>query len=456
MTVALFFIDMIKGLVLSLILGIPFLWGLLWLMEQMGTYWWVWAWIATVVFSLFIQLLYPTLIAPLFNKFEPIENPQIQSKIMALANRCHFKLGGIFVMDGSKRSGHGNAYFTGFGGNKRIVFYDTLINSLTPDEVEAVLAHELGHYKLKHIIKMLVVGVLLALIQFAILGYLKEQPWFYSGLGVSPSMQPTLANAQALLLFFMVMPLFTFFVTPLSSIFSRKHEFEADDFAAQNSNKADLITALVKMYEDNASTLTPDPVYSKIFYSHPPAFERITHLQSAGRGDVAHSAEEGLVIASFGQHALVRLSAEVQIPCTQKGKKNAVVTGDWVQVEVDGEQGQIVTILPRRNLFYRSDLFKQKSFAANIDQIFYVVACEPYFDVDLLGRAAIAAESAHINFVIILNKSDLTPLLPLARERLAQYVLWYPLVQTTTQITALSLQQQFSTLLEGQTTLLLG
>jgi STE24 endopeptidase len=210
----------------------------------------------------------------LFNKFTPIEEGSLKNRIQKLLTRCGFNSKGIFIMDGSKRSGHGNAYFTGIGNNKRIVFFDTLVKSLDEEELEAVLAHELGHFKCKHVIKMLAATSITSLIGLAILGWLIDQSWFYNGLGVT---QPS--NAAALLLFMLVSPVFTVFMQPISTYFQRKFEFEADDFAAEHAEAKKMISGLVKLYEENASTLTPDPLYSAFHYSHPPAAIRIAHLE---------------------------------------------------------------------------------------------------------------------------------------------------------------------------------
>ena len=277
MTLGLFISDTIKGLLVSVVLGLPLAAVTLWLMSAAGPFWWVWAWLVWVVFNAFLLFIFPTWIAPLFNKFTPLDNPELADRINNLARRCHFALKGLFVMDGSKRSAHGNAYFTGFGKSRRIVFFDTLLGKLNPDEIEAVLAHELGHFSHKHVQKRMFFSFLLALVFFAILGYMKNQVWFYEGLGVSPLNGAS--DAMALLLFFMAMPVFTFFFTPLFSFFSRKDEFQADHYAHTQASSDALIAALVKLYDDNAATLTPDPVHSAFYDSHPPASVRIRHLQ---------------------------------------------------------------------------------------------------------------------------------------------------------------------------------
>ncbi len=281
MTPAMFFTDLIKQAALGLLLGAPLLFCVLWLMEKMGGSWWLYAWVGWIAFNLFILAIFPTWIAPLFNKFTPLEDATLKTRIEQLMSKCGFKASGLFVMDGSRRSNHGNAYFTGFGKTKRIVFFDTLLARLSSGEIEAVLAHELGHFKHRHVIKRIVISFAMSLAFLGILGYLMEQSWFYEGLGVSVATVPS--TAMALLLFFLVMPVFTFLLQPISSIYSRKHEFEADAYAAQNSSADDLIHALVKLYQDNAATLTPDPLHSAFYDSHPPASIRVAHLQSQGQ-----------------------------------------------------------------------------------------------------------------------------------------------------------------------------
>ncbi|MFZ6720599.1 M48 family metallopeptidase [Undibacterium sp. Ji49W] len=280
MTLGLFFKDMLTNTLVSAALGLPLIWVILSLMEKAGSMWWLYAWVFFIGFQLLVMLIFPIVIAPLYNKFWPLDNEEVRERIENLSKRVSFALKGIFVMDGSKRSGHGNAYFSGFGGAKRIVFYDTLLERLTPNEIEAVLAHELGHFKLKHIVKRMVVIFGLSLVFLAILGFLKDQVWFYTGLGVDPMLLAR-NDAMALILFMLSLPVFTFVFSPLSSITSRKHEFEADAFAAQHTNANDLVTALVKMYDDNSSTLTPDPLHSAFYDSHPSASVRIKHLLAA-------------------------------------------------------------------------------------------------------------------------------------------------------------------------------
>lgn len=280
MTPGMFFTDLIKQAVLGLLLGAPLLFCVLWLMEKMGESWWLYAWFAWITFNLIVLAIYPTWIAPLFNKFTPLEDATLKARIELLMRKCGFKASGLFVMDGSRRSNHGNAYFTGFGKTKRIVFFDTLLSRLNPGEIEAVLAHELGHFKHHHVIKRIVTSFAMSLAFLWILGYLMGQSWFYEGLGVSIAAVPS--TAMALTLFFLVMPVFTFLFHPISSIYSRKHEFEADAYAAQNASADDLIHALVKLYQDNAATLTPDPLHSAFYDSHPPAAIRIAHLQNQG------------------------------------------------------------------------------------------------------------------------------------------------------------------------------
>jgi len=274
-TFATFIGDMVKQTLLMLILGVPLAWAALWLMLESGSLWWLYLWLLWAGFSLLMLWAYPALIAPLFNKFTPLDDENLQQRIQSLLDRCGFKSQGIYVMDGSRRSGHGNAYFTGMGQNKRIVFFDTLLKTLEADEIEAVLAHELGHFKRKHVQKRIISMMLMSLAGLALLGWLIEQSWFYQGLGVQ---QPS--NHLALLLFLMVSPVFTIFLQPVFSWFSRRHEFEADDYAATQASAADLIRALVKMYKENASTLTPDPLYSAFYDSHPPAPVRVAHLST--------------------------------------------------------------------------------------------------------------------------------------------------------------------------------
>jgi len=280
MTPGLFVSDMLKGVLVGALLGIPLVAAVLWIMAEAGPYWWVWAWGLWAGFNLLVLLIFPTWIAPLFNKFTPLDNPELATRIQSLASRCGFALNGLFVMDGSKRSAHGNAYFTGFGRSRRIVFFDTLLSRLNGDEIEAVLAHELGHFKHKHIIKRLVLSFGGALLFFALLGWLSSQTWFYTDLGVTPQLG-TRNDAMALILFFLVVPVFTFMLTPLFSWFSRRDEFEADRFAASQSEADKLVSALVKLVDDNAATLTPDPIHSAFYDSHPPAAIRIRQLQSA-------------------------------------------------------------------------------------------------------------------------------------------------------------------------------
>jgi len=279
MSVRLWIADGIKGALVGAVIGLPLLWVVLKLMASTGTLWWFWTWLVWSGFQLLMMVLYPSVIAPLFNKFTPLADESLKSRIEGLMARVGFASKGLFVMDGSRRSAHGNAYFSGFGAAKRIVFFDTLIERLAPHEIEAVLAHELGHFKLRHIVKRIVVMFALSLGFLALLGFLKEQSWFYTGLGVTPQLAGP-NDAMALLLFMLVLPIFTFVLGPLNAITSRKHEFEADAFAAKHSDARDLVSALVKMYEDNASTLTPDPLHSAFYDSHPPASVRIAHLNA--------------------------------------------------------------------------------------------------------------------------------------------------------------------------------
>jgi STE24 endopeptidase len=278
MTPKLFFMDLLKGLALGAALGLPLLWVILSLMAEAGPLWWLWTWFVWTAFNGLLLWLFPSFIAPLFNKFKALEDGPLKIQIEQLLKRCDFASQGLFVMDGSTRSAHGNAYFTGIGKAKRIVFFDTLIEKLNPAEIEAVLAHELGHFKRKHIRKRLLVSFALSLVVLALLGWLSDQPWFYLELGVMPNLNGY-NGGLALALFMLVSPVFGFFFTPLNSLASRKHEYEADNFAAEKSSATDLISALVKLYQDNASTLTPDPIYTAFYSSHPPAPLRIANLQ---------------------------------------------------------------------------------------------------------------------------------------------------------------------------------
>ena len=278
MTLRLWIADIVKGALIGAALGIPLVTLMLWLMARAGTLWWLYAWLAWVAFQVLVLALYPTLIAPLFNKFEPLTDTLVRERVERLLARCGFAARGLYVMDGSKRSAHGNAYFTGFGAARRIVLFDTLISRLAPEEIEAVLAHELGHFKLKHVLKRTTWFAAGSLALLALLGWLVGQPWFYAGLGV-PGSAPR--YGVALVLFMLALPAFTFLASPLAAMYSRRHEFEADRYAACNASAPALITALVKLYEDNASTLTPDPLHSLFFDSHPPAPARIARLERA-------------------------------------------------------------------------------------------------------------------------------------------------------------------------------
>lgn len=277
MTFRLWLADLVKMTGVAAALGLPLLLAVLWLMDRAGDLWWVWTWLVWMAFNLLLLVVFPTFIAPLFNKFEPLTDEALKARIEALMRRCGFASKGLFVMDGSKRSAHGNAYFTGFGAAKRIVFFDTLLSRLTGDEIEAVLAHELGHFKRRHVSKRIVVTFALSLVFLALLGWLSARTWFYTGLGVTPNLTGS-NHALALVLFFLALPVFTFVLGPLASQSSRRHEFEADAFAADQTNAGHLVSALVKLYKDNASTLTPDPIYSAFYYSHPPAAQRIDRL----------------------------------------------------------------------------------------------------------------------------------------------------------------------------------
>ncbi len=279
MTARLFVKDFVLGLVVSALLGLPFLAILLWLMSAAGENWWLYAWLAGVAFWLFIQFISPTVIAPLFNKFSPLENEDLKQRIEALLKRCGFQSKGLFVMDGSKRSSHGNAYFTGFGKSKRIVFFDTLVERHEAAEVEAVLAHELGHFKLRHVLKLTAMLAVLGFVFFWLLGLAKNTPWLFTGLNISFPAPDTLV----LTVFYLVLPPFLFFLRPLLAAYLRKNEFEADAYAAEHAPARDLVRALVKLYKDNASTLTPDPLHSAFYDSHPPAAVRIARLQQLSR-----------------------------------------------------------------------------------------------------------------------------------------------------------------------------
>ena len=274
-TPALYTADLARQLALATVLGIPLLAALLTLMQDAGNLWWLWAWLLWMGFSLLLTLAWPSLIAPLFNRFTPLEQGPLRERVEALLGRHGFASRGIYTMDGSRRSGHGNAYFTGFGRTKRIVLFDTLIEQLEPAELEAVLAHEIGHFRLKHVPKQLLLGALMALAGFALLGWLTQTEWFYQGLGVS-----TPSVAAALLLFMLTLPYFTVPLQPLTARLSRHHEFEADAFAAGETDAETLVSALVGLYRDNAATLTPDPLYSAFHDSHPPAPLRIAALRA--------------------------------------------------------------------------------------------------------------------------------------------------------------------------------
>jgi STE24 endopeptidase len=274
-TPALFLADLARHAALAAVLGLPLLVLVLWLMQAMGERWWLWVWLAWMGFNVLVLLAYPTFIAPLFNKFSRLEDPALGGRIESLLARCGFKSKGLYVMDGSKRSAHGNAYFTGFGAAKRIVFFDTLLSRLAPGEVEAVLAHELGHYRRHHVWKRIVLLFVFSLALLWVLGQLIDQPWFYAGLNAGAPQ-----TAMGLLLFVLVMPVFSFFLQPLASLYSRRHEFEADAYAAAHASATELVRALVKLYQDNAATLTPDPLHSAFYDSHPPAATRIARLQA--------------------------------------------------------------------------------------------------------------------------------------------------------------------------------
>ena len=277
-TPALWLADLVKSVVVGGLVGLPIAALVLWLMGSAGGAWWLWAWAAWMGFNLLLLWLYPTFIAPLFNQFKPLDDETLRTRVTALMQRCGFTAKGLFVMDGSRRSAHANAYFTGFGAAKRVVFYDTLLAKLSPGEVDAVLAHELGHFKHKHVVKRISGMFAMSLLGFALLGWLSTQAWFYAGLGANPNLNGTPNDALALLLFMLAIPVFSFFVSPLWAQLSRQHEFEADAYAISQTSGHDLSTALLKLYEDNASTLTPDPLFVKFYYSHPPASERLARM----------------------------------------------------------------------------------------------------------------------------------------------------------------------------------
>jgi STE24 endopeptidase len=273
MTRSMFFGDMVKQSILGILLGAPILFAALWLMEGAGQYWWLYLWAVWSVFNLLVLAIYPTFIAPFFNKFTPLSDEALKTRIEALLTKCGFKSQGLFVMDGSARSSHGNAYFTGFGKSKRVVFFDTLLERLNADEIEAVLAHELGHFKHRHVIKRIAMMFFISFVGLALLGWLKDQTWFFLGLGVQD-----MSSYMALILFLLVSPVFLFVLRPIMANYSRKNEFEADAYAAQHASAKHLVAALVKLYRDNASTLTPDPLHSAFYDSHPPASIRIAKL----------------------------------------------------------------------------------------------------------------------------------------------------------------------------------
>lgn len=289
MTARIYAIDLVKQSALAAVFGLPLIAAILWLMDSMGPRWWLYVWLVWMGFNLLVLAIFPTFIAPLFNKFAPLENAELAQRIDRLLKRCGFKAQGLFVMDGSKRSSHGNAYFTGFGKSKRIVFFDTLLARLNGDEIEAVLAHELGHFKRRHILKRIVLLFAMSFFGLWLLGWLTTQTWFFVDLGVS-----TPGTATALALFMLVSPVFLFFVSPLSSLYSRKHEFEADAYAAEQSSAQALIDGLTKMYADNAATLTPDPLHSAFYDSHPPAAIRVARLRTLLHGAVRPAFNGGL------------------------------------------------------------------------------------------------------------------------------------------------------------------
>lgn len=283
MTWRLWLSDLLKSALVGTLIGLPIAALILWLMGAAGPLWWLWAWGAWMGFNVLLMWIYPSFIAPLFNRFQPLQDEALKARVTALMQRCGFAAKGLFVMDGSRRSAHANAYFTGFGAAKRVVFYDTLLQQLTPAEVEAVLAHELGHFKHRHIAQRMAGLFALSLAGFALLGWLSTRGWFYTGLGVVPNLSLDGAapnDALALLLFLLAVPVFSFFIAPLMAQWSRRHEFQADAYAMAQADGGALASALLKLYQDNASTLTPDPLYVKYYYSHPPATERLARLPS--------------------------------------------------------------------------------------------------------------------------------------------------------------------------------
>ncbi|MBK0392512.1 M48 family metallopeptidase [Ramlibacter algicola] len=280
MTWRLWLLDAIKGLLLAAVLMLPLAWAVLWIMGAAGRLWWLYAWALVALFQVFVLWIAPVVIMPLFNKFSPLQDAGLRERIVALMQRCGYTARELFVMDGSKRSAHANAYFAGFGRNKRVVFFDTLLNKLSPAEIDAVLAHEIGHFRHRHIVKRIGAVFAVSLLGFGLLGWLQSQPWFYLGLGVGPNLEGP-NDALALVLFLLVVPVFSFFVGPLMAQLSRGHEFEADAFAVAQTGRDDLKSALLKLYEDNASTLTPDPLFVKFYYSHPPASERLARMAAA-------------------------------------------------------------------------------------------------------------------------------------------------------------------------------
>ena len=277
-TPRMFVVDLLKGTLVGAVIGLPIAALILWIMAATGALWWLWAWAAWVAFNLLVLVLYPTVIAPIFNKFEPLTDESLKARVQALMTRCGFASKGLFVMDGSRRSAHANAYFTGLGAAKRVVFFDTLLAKLDPAEVEAVLAHELGHFKHRHVTRRMLLMFAASLAGFALLGWLSGQAWFYTALGVRPNLESP-NDALALLLFLLAAPVFSYFISPLLARWSRKHEFEADAYACAQASGTDLAAALLKLHEDNASTLTPDPLYVRFYYSHPPASERLAALR---------------------------------------------------------------------------------------------------------------------------------------------------------------------------------
>ncbi len=419
MTPRLFIVDLLKSTALGVVLGLPLLLAVLWLMREAGDRWWLWVWTVWTVFNVAVLLIYPTWIAPLFNRFTPLEAGAVRSRVEALLARCGFSSDGLFVMDGSRRSAHGNAYFTGFGKGKRVVFFDTLLSRLDVDELEAVLAHELGHFRKRHVIRRVILSFAASLAGLALLGWLATQRWFYEGLGVSSLASAVAAPGVTLILFFLVMPVFGFALRPLMAWLSRRDEFEADAFAADHSDAHRLADALVKLYEDNASTLTPDPLHSAFYDSHPPATIRVGSAAMAtarrparplrARLSSPPSSDAPPHLAQYPDRRRCRRRVrsplilvrhpEGLVPwkAVARGRRSDCVVGDRVRIlPLNDAQAVIESVLPRRNQVTRSDRFRSKTIAANVDLAAVIVSGHPMFDEALLLRILIALESEQI------------------------------------------------------------